>query len=205
MLLQMKTVKMKTGTVLDEPTINMKTFILVFMAIIWRRVMITSLIYCDHNKIKINQDVILKSLKYNIFSEAGIGHSLKPYIVKALKDGFLMPRFYTKNIYASRAIKLFIPAYEIVKEGNKFKELLFIKSYALYVADKISTEEKYDVTKDIELPTTQFKDIIGIGKKKCGCKLCELVDSWDIQTELIYSEDKYQNVIMKGLMIAMNS
>ena len=261
----MEKIKMKTGlSIPDEPSDNMKTFIFVFMCIIWRRVWITTAIYCEHNNIDLTKDVVLKALKYNIFSNAGIGNTLRPYIVKALTDGFLMPQFYEKNIYATRAVKLYKPAYSIIKANNREDELKFLKEYALSifkmeptmvndVADETKdalndiTENQNDTpnnsdssdfsdtnlsdtnlsdsnlsdSSDTNLSDTNLSDsnlgdttkeniedislddaFPGEIRQRCPCKLCELVDSWDVNMALIFSDDPFQNVVMRGLSIA---
>lgn len=228
----MKNIKMKTGIAApDEPSDNIKTFILVFMAIIWRRVWITTLIYSDHNEIKISKDIILKSLKFNIYSTAGIGNTLKPFIVKALKDGFLMPSDYKQNLYATRAIKLYKPAHDVIKMKNRDEEIKFIKEYALKVLNienkKVNDliEENKDTLDTIDKTNIysnnftssftssdnndknkleNFNSIIETEhQEKCSCKLCGLVNSWDINETLIFSSDPFQNTIMKGLLSAL--
>ena len=229
----MQNIKMRTGIALpNEPSLNIRTFLLTFMAIIWRRVWITTSIFCEHNKIKISSDVVFKCLKFNIFSDAGIGKSIKPYVRKAINEGFLMPGFYKKNIYATRAVKLYKPAYEIAKLKNRNAEIEFIKKYTLSVFDTGDknvnevVEETKDVINDIgksddnsktydsydsydpDSFDTSDSDINSgdnndefdpVNNQPCKCKMCELVDSWDVNISLIYSADPFQNVIMKGL------
>ena len=218
--------KIKIGTnVPNEPSLNIKTFILSFMAIIWRRVWITVSIYCEHNKIKITSETCLKCLKFNIFSDAGIGNTLKPYIIKALFDGFLMPKFYRKNIYAERAVKLYKKSYEISKLNDAEKEIEFIKKYALSVfknnKDKNNENdvinETNDMYNDISFINSDinnsdinnnnnntFLNICQNIKHECNCKMCKLVNSWDVNISLIYSDDHFKNIIMKGLTTALN-
>lgn len=186
---------------------NIKTFILVFMAIIWRRVLITSLIYCEHNKVKICKDIILKALKFNIYSPVGITNIIKPYINKALKDGFLMPRDYRKNIYVTRAIKLYKDGYDVIKSNVRLGEIDFLSNYALTI---FSTDEA-----DIKLVDEEKKDILEyvgddhlndiIDERICTCKLCDLVNSWDINEELVLTDDPFQHTVMKGLTIALDA
>ena len=234
----MENIKMKTGiSIPDEPSDNIKTFLLTFMCIIWRRVWITTAIYCEHNSIKINKDTVLKSLKYNIFSKAGIGNVLQPYITKALTDGFLMPQFYKKNLYATRAVKLFKPAYEIIRKKDKEAELNFLKDYALSVfkpdpaivsavkeetkdtlkdigssdpSDPVTDPSKTDpvtdpVTDPITDPSEHNSLFPGKIMERCPCKLCELVDSWDVNMDLVFSDDPFQNIVMKGLSDALTN
>ena len=302
----METIKMKPGLgIPDEPSDNTRTFVLAFMAIIWRRVWITTAIYCEHNNLNVNKSIVLKALKYNIFSQAGIGNTLKPYIIKALTDGFLMPQFYERNIYANRAIKLYKPAYAVIKKKNRHAEIQFLKNYAFKVFNMDSNsvtgvaDESKDVLMDINISTgknetksmeqsdassdnsydnsdepigdnlsgynsdeptgynsdepigdnsdeptgyisdepTGYNSDEPIGDNlsgyisdnltwdnlsgynsdepieehrsvdmdRCGCKLCELVDSWDINLALVYSNDLFRNVILKGLMTALDN
>ena len=230
---------------LYKPSDNIKTFMLIFMAIIWRRVWITSAIYCEHNKLNLSNDIVLKALKYNIFSDAGMESVLKPYITKAFSDGFLMPSFYEKNIYATKAVKLYKSAHDIIKSKNKFSKLLFLKEYALSIfkMDKGMVNEATEETKDAinidnksknnidtnnttnftsEYTSGDFSDTSGdsespdLNRKnndgvllpliidQCDCKLCKLVNSWDVNTSLIFS-DPFQNVLMFGLNIALKN
>ena len=153
----MEKINVKTGINLvqsdtepSEKDDNIKTFILVFMAIIWRRVWLTAAIYCEHNKLKLSNDIVVVSLKYNIYSNAGIGNVLKPYINKALVDGFLMPKIFKKNIYATRAVKLYKTAYNIIMSKNNKVELLFLKEYALSIfkMDRKSVKDVVEETRD---------------------------------------------------------
>ncbi len=226
---------MKTGAgVSNEPNDNIKTFILIFMAIIWRRVWITTVIYCEHNKVNISKNIILMALKFNIYSTAGIGSTLKPYITKAMIDGFLMPKFYKKNLYATRAVKLYKSAYEIVKKRNRYEEIKFLKDYAFKVFDiekKIMNdvaEESKDIIaaieksvklnnadnsldksvhgSDVTSDTSDYnveETVFIPNKDKCDCKMCQLVNSWDISVKLIFSDDPFQNAIMKALSSAL--
>ena len=231
----MESIKMKTGSRgSNEPNDNIKTFILIFMAIIWRRVWITTVIYCEHNKVNISKKIVLMALKFNTYSTAGIGNTLKPYITKAMIDGFLMPKFYEKNLYATRAVNLYKSGYEIVKKRNRYAEIKFLKDYAFKVFDienkvmnDVAEESKdtlaaiersvksnntdnsddnsdlgSDVTSDTSDDNIEETIFITNGDK-CYCKMCELVNSWDINENLIFSDDPFQNAIMKTLSSAL--
>lgn len=195
-----------------------KTFILSFIAIIWRRVWITSVIYSKHNNINISHIIILKCFKYNIFSDAGIANDIKPYITKALADGFLMPQFYRKNKNATKAINLFSQVYEIVKTNDKNKEYEFIRNYALEIFNnnELSREETQEITTNNSDPKNNheitsnnfdsesknninFNSII-ISNRICKCKLCEVIDSWDVNIDLIYSDDPFQTLLINILV-----
>jgi hypothetical protein len=215
----MDNVKIKTETAMSyELSDNIKTFILVFNGIIWRRVWITTVVYCEHNKVSISKNIVLMSLKFNIYANVGIYNTLKPYIRKALGDGFLMPNFYRENLYATRAVNLYKSGYEIVKKRNIYDEIKFLKDCAFKVFDSeniqsndileetndiissIEKSEKYDATKDISpINTIDEKLFPSYKKNMCRCKMCYLVNSWDISEGLIFSDDIFQNTIMKVL------
>ncbi len=217
---------MKTGQtgVTTEENLNdgLRTFALVFMAVIWRRVWITTTIYCEHNNKDLSKEILLKCLKYNILSDSGIGNTLKPYIKIAFTDGFIMPQVYKKNLYATRAIMMYKEALGIVKQHDPDLQRKFVKDYALSIfhldvtkvtesaaeiRDTIdNTFDSSDTNSsddDLSVPTTLS---FGLGSDRvnnsdmCKCKLCTLVNAWDINIALVYSEDPFQNIIMNGLM-----
>ena len=209
----METVQMKTGSNnLAEITAEQNAFILSFLAIIWRRVWITSMIYADHNNIAINSNIVLKCLKYNILAETGIGNLIKPFLIKALTSGFLMPKDYENNLYAQRAVKLFGEAYKICKKRDKSKEeeLKFVHNYASSVFQQIEPfladnfKESLDLMADVtKMPPLHNKDIDEALKRlniRHHCELCELIDLWNIKLELVHNDDPYTNVIMTGLL-----
>ena len=209
----MEKIKLKTGIAPSlEPSVNLKTFMLCFMAIIWRRVWITTFIYCNHNKINLTKDVVLKCLKYNIYSEAGIGNTLKPIIKIVIRDGFIMPQQHRDNLYATRAIFLYKKAYSVIKSNNRQKEIDFIQDYSMSLysnQDKDIEEATYETSDSLSLVNNKNEDESGssdssevsdnINMNWCDCKLCQLVNAWDINDDLIYSEDPFQNIILKGL------
>lgn len=234
----MEIVKIKTGIhIPDEPSLNIKTFLLVFSAIIWRRVWITAAIYCEHNNMKLDKPTVLKSLKFNVFSEFGIGSVIRPYIVKSLTDGFMMPQFYEQNFYATRAVKLFKPAFEIIKANDRDKEIKFIQDYSMCIFDinENKAEETANEIRDLveELEQSEQSErskgseriedksgdgiegnglesdnkklfvLLGSRKKDCVCRMCELVNSWDIESGLIYTEDQFQKIVYKGLITTL--
>lgn len=189
---------MKTGVRENkEVTLEQQAFILSFLAVIWRRVLITVYIYCDHNCITMSSNVVLKCLKYNVLAPTGIGNTLKPYITKALDVGFLMPEDYKSNIYVERAVKLFGDAYKIIKNNRK-DEMKFIHDYAA-----AAFEKTYKLLKK-EIEDTQFSDE-QIEQPKHSCKLCDLVQLWDINLGLVNSDDPFQNVLMYGLLRAFET
>lgn len=161
----------------DHPSDDIKTFLICFMRIIWGKIWSDSNIYSTYNNISLNYDIVLKTMKYHIFSEGGILISeLKPYIIKAMEDGFLMPKFYKQNNYVESAIQLYKSAYEIVKTKDRDKEIKFIINN--------------------NIPANDIDNNKIIDKNN----LCTLIDSWDINLNLIYSKDKFQNVTMLSLM-----
>ena len=212
-------------------TISVKTYSFIFTAILWRRVWITSIIYCEHNNIKMDKSIILKCLKYNVFSGAGIINIIKFYIDKALSDGFMMPQFYKENIYATKASELFRSAYEVINKKNIELETEFIKKYATSIFDsekdqnkekytKRKNEKKYRNKKNRKTVNIEKKNIELISETenilsiingqdteqnffsmiKHSCKLCDLIDSWDINTDLIFDCCPFQTKAMNILI-----
>lgn len=188
---------MKTGLKSDEISIEKQAFVLSFLAIIWRRVLITVYIYCQHNSVPISSNVVLKCLKYNILSPTGIGNTLKPYLSKALDVGFLMPEDYRGNVYAERAVKLFNETYTILKRNDR-SEMNFVHDYAASAFEKTNQFWKEE-TEDTIIPPENTNE------NDHSCKLCSLIDSWDVNLGLINSEDPYQNVLMYGALTAFDT
>jgi len=206
--------EMKTGTIeLNELQPDRYAFILSFLAVIWRRVWITAQIYSWHNFVDLDDGIVLKCLKYNILAPTGIGNTIKEYLTKALKTGFLMPKDYEKNIYAQRAIKLYSQAYKIASSKDRDSEIKFIHDYASSVFDLKSdlnnNNECIDTIKDIDKEKTieeiTILNILGDKNHNHNCKLCNQIEIWNIDLGLMHSEDPYQNVIMYGLLAALES
>ena len=163
-----------------------KTFILIFMAVIWRRVWILTAIYCRCKKLPIEKSHIGKVLNYTMYFDSGLANELKPYILKALEDGFLMPHFHRDNIYATRAINMFASGYDIVVKHKPQKE--FIIDYALSVFDDDNIDQLKNEREDI---LVKFDNTI---------KLCRVIDDWNIDYRLLYSDDNYKNIMIEFLM-----
>jgi len=213
--------EMKTGIKpLQEVTKEQNAFILSFLAIIFRRVWITAKIYSLHQNHPIDANMFLKCLKYNVLAETGIGNLLKPFLVKALTEGFLMPNDYKGNVYAERAVKLFGEAYKICTKHNhsKDEELNFIHGYAssalidMQNALLDNRKEALDLMADVTtVPNPSYDNLsddlenLSLSEKKHHCELCHLIDLWDLKMELIYSEDPYNNVIITGLLRALEN
>lgn len=168
-------------------SLESKTFVLSFMAVIWKQITNTVLIYCKHNKIRSDHTSIVRVMKYEIYSKTGIYENVKPYFVKALTDGFLMPCFYRSNTYATESVKLFESAYKIVKSNNQAKEIKFLKDHSANISGSKIENGKME-------------------NGKCVCNLCELIESWDINIDLLFIEndDMYRNRMMKTLLSAIN-
>ena len=174
---------------MSELSLDAKAFILSFMAIVWKRILITTSIYRKHTKNKNTKEIIIKVMKYEIYSDSGIYNNIKPYLGKAIEDGFLMPQFYKQNIYANESVKLFEKSYEIVRENDRAKEISFLKKYS-------------SIQKSI-IPFDVFP--VKLQGDKCICNFCQLIDSWDINIDLLYSDDYNQNNLMKSLIYAINT
>lgn len=160
--------------------LNLKSFTLIFSSILWRRILITGIIYCKHNNELLNKNVLLKSLNYNIYSNTGLLNHLKPYIKKILTDGFLFPKLYKKCIYLSKGIKMYSEAYRIINENDPFKKLNFIIDFSF---DVFSLNEK-----SVESIDKESHDIFKLLRH---CNLNETFDSLTITNSLNNSFESF--------------
>jgi len=157
-------------------------FILAWTASIWKRILRCAYLYSEHQNIPINNDIILKSLKYNLLSSTGIVKELLPSLKKALIQGFLMPKEYEDNKYVKRAVKMFGEAYKI--SMSETGELEFIKKHAS-VFDK-------DEDKDILNVKTEAEE--------SHCSFCKLMDVWNIDLGIYEFKDNFQIIILYSLL-----
>lgn len=162
-----------------------RTFMLIFTTIIWKRIWIIVAIYCRCKKIQISRKEIYKVLNYTIFSESGLANKLKIYILKALDDGFLMPHFHKDNIYVSQAIHMFKDGYNVVIKNGSEKEFIIKHALNVFDSDEDLNNERDDIIKNFNNQT----------------KLCNILDDWDIDPRLLYSNDDYKNIIMNTLIL----
>ena len=153
------------------------TFILCFITIIWKRIFISVMLYSEQKQIPESKEILMKCIKYNLLAPTGFLSIIRPYLNKALEQGFLMPKDYQDNSYVKKAIYLFREAYDICKlsrfdeEYRKTKEKEFILEQCCQIfSDLESTErEKQDIRKDI----AQFPEV--------KQSFTELADTWDLQ------------------------
>lgn len=157
-------------------------FILAWTAVIWKRILRCAYLYSEHQNIPINNDVILKCLKYNLLSPTGIVQEIMPSLEKALTQGFLMPKEYEKNKYVKSAIKLFGDTYKISKDQKGEKE--FIKNYSSQVSEKDDS------------------DILNVKaeNKDSHCSFCYFIDVWDIQLGLYEFPNSYYVILLYTLL-----
>lgn len=166
------------------------SFLLCFTAIIWKRIFSCLIVYRKDKSIPLNSNDILKCLKYNLLASTGLVEQLKPYIIKALINNFLMPKDYEDNIYVKNAIQLFSQAYRISELQNKKKEIEFIHSYASKAFLESAENEQ------------EIKDLIN----DCvNDKIVELIDLWDVELALVNSDDPYFNLMEYYLLMALNN
>ena len=157
-----------------------KAFLLCFTAVIWRRIFCTMILYNNLRKLPSDSENLLKCLKYNLLAPTGFVNEIKPYILKTLKNGFLMPGDYKDNMYVKRAIKLFGDAYQIYKKGgNNKEEKKFVSSYISDVFFNSFNEKNQEII-----------DCINTGTEN----ICDLIDSWDIELGLV-PPDPYIDLI----------
>ena len=172
------------------------SFLLCFTAIIWKRIFSCLVVYCEHKSIALNSNDILKCLKYNLLAPTGLVERLKPYIIKALINNFLMPKDYEDNVYVKNAIKLFSQAYRISELHNKKKEIEFIHSYASKAF--LESAENEQEIKDL------ITDVVN-DKNTDFDKIVNLIDLWDVELGLVNSDDPYFNLMKYYLLMALNN
>lgn len=178
-------------------------FCLSWSAIILKRILTCTYLYCDHQKIDIDSTVFLKCLKYNLFAPTGIVAELVPYLQKAFKQGFLMPKEYNDNECVKKAIRLFGEAYRLTtvrdKEIQKREAGLFLEK----ILESFSSEvkNKKEITAILNLPDFFTKE------NPHQCSFCQLVDSWDINLALFSSDSKYHAILLYTLisLLQLNS
>lgn len=179
-----------------------ETFILIFSAIIWRRVHVTAFIYADHNKIKLSENILRKALKFNVFSDAGLVNQLRLYMEKAFTDGFLMPQISRQNRYATIAVTLFSKVYSSSEN--------FIKKYVREIEAEELKQEMEIITEINDAIDPNIAKVIALSDvsnsssdNKCLCRVCELVDSWDINDGILFlgvKMDGIQQIIWDKLI-----
>jgi hypothetical protein len=212
---------------------NTNALILCFSAIIWKRIFSCLFVYAKYKNIPLSTTDLLKCLKYNLLAPTGLVQKLRPYLLKALTDGFLMPQDSEKDPYVKKAISLFGEAYKVALKEDKKQETHFIHKYA----SNIFSDEDYsiaqneveavDLIKDIysnipkdiysnipkdiysNIPKDIYsnipKDIYSNIDEDVYIKYCELIDAWDVDLSLAYSDDPYFNLLKISLLSAINS
>ena len=177
---------------------GIQTFILLFSAIIWRRVYVTAFIFSNHNGISLSPQIIQQCLKFTLFSEVGLVNQLRPYMEKAFTDGFMMPQLSRQNRYANIASKLFSKVYaQLSEKGNNF-----IAEYAQQIEDEELQQEIAIITEINDVIDPNIAKVIALSDKNfqeyCTCRVCELVKSWDIHNDILFlglNPDKIQTLI----------
>lgn len=192
---------------MDLNNLDIRTFVLIFTSIIWRRIWVSTYVYSKHNKIKISTNVLLKSLKFNIFSDAGIVHQLKYYIDIALKDGFILPNISRNNKYATIAVNIFKKAYKSIKKG---KEDSFIQKYGLSILGtnkKENDKEDNNNTNEKELLEEINLSLFDETCMNGTCRMCQLINSWDINEAILFLGDvsEFQIIVWNKLIHIMPS
>ena len=161
-------------------------FLLSFLTLVWKKVYISALYYSDLKGIPLTGYVLLKSVKYHLFSDLGILKEIKPYFEKALENGFLMPNETRENKDVSEAILLFGEAYSIYykfKDSKKKEELE--KSFLLQHASNFSYEEEIS-----KIPKEEF---------------LETMEVWDVDIGLLETQDKIVKLFEISLFLIINS
>jgi len=180
-----------------------EAFILAWSASIWKRIWRCIFLYCDHQNVPISSNIMLKCLKYNLLCPTGIVSQLLPYLEKAFRQGFLMPKEYEGNEYVKRAIRLFGEAYKIVQtqEVNLKEKQNFIKDYCSTLCIDKEEDRKKEEADIISFPNYKCNNDDNKNNKnnKHECSFCELVDAWDIDLSLYVPSSDLHALIFKSL------
>ena len=182
---------------------ELEIFLLIFCAIIWERSIKCTNLYCKIKSERTRIDVLFKCLKYNMMAPTGLLSTMRPFLAKIYKNGFLLPSEYKHNKYVEKSIKLYREGYEHLKywpeyevNYNKFiynyinKEIQEVKiqeevrikeEKEIEEIEEIEIEELEEVEKEIE------EDILG---KKVELKIREKVEIKEEIKEDIKQEEK---------------
>ena len=182
--------------------IEKNTFLLCFLRIIWRRIFCCLVLYCEHNRTPPTSNIVLKCLKYNLLSPTGIVRKIKPYLIKAFTQGFLMPKEFRTNKYVKKSVKMFEEAYKISKlKDNEIKNKEEIKFIYSYASRAFSDEEPYIFENEQE-SIDCMKDLLIDPRYKIDkhCYFCELIEAWDIEIGLVKYKDFYDELITCSLL-----
>ena len=93
-----------------------------------------------------------------------------------------MPQYYKTNTYVTQAIELFKPAYNMIKTQPNDEQ---------YIDFIIENSDEVDISND-DIETT------------CECNMCRLINSWDINSSLLYSTNPFKNIVLKRLSWIIN-
>ena len=170
-------------------------FCLCWSATILKRILTCTYLYCEHQKIDIDASSFLKCLKYNLFAPTGVVAELVPYLQKAFKQGFLMPKEYNNNECVKKAIRLFGEAYRLTnikdQETQKKEASIFLEK----VLESFSTEikNKKEIASILNLPGFFSRE------NPHDCLYCQTVDSWDLDFSLFTTDSKYHAILLYTL------
>lgn len=188
---------MKTGGNLENENFGSikSAFLISFVAVVWRRVWLTAIVYCHHNKKQVSDDEILKCLKFHIFSPLGIGHQIKFALLKSLLLEHLDPED-CDNEHVCNAVQIYPEAYRIVLSGDEVDQHNFISTYAREI---ISTERK-NVLK-LVLQIKSLEKEYGTTEDHTLCNLCSSIEEYShVNVRSKNSTDPYWNIIIEGLL-----
>ena len=176
----------------EELSDSKKTFLLLFIGIIWREAYKTSFEYCRHNYTPVTKKAVISSLKFNVFSSNGFVTLINKYIQKGLKDGFLMPQTYNEVGQIRDAVMRYKEAYDIIiiadDEIRSEKEIEFIKSFTDI---NLSHDNRFDSL------TSLF------GTDTCRCKTCIKIISWGKNNK--ESKDWFRDIVIYRLTYIINT
>ncbi len=175
-------------------------FLISWSAIVLKRIVRCSYLYCEHQKIDLDAKVLLKSLKYNLFAPTGIVFQLIPYLEKALKNGFLMPKEYSDNDAVKKAVRLFGDAYRISQISDIENQKKEANTFLIKVLETFKESDNEKENKEI-LSIPNFKR----SENPHSCTLCELIDAWDIDVSLCNFHTHAHSLLLYTLLQILSS
>lgn len=156
-----------------------ETLLLCFTAEVWKQIWLKCRIYSYYKRIDIDINLLWKSFKFNLFSPVGAFFTLRPYLIKGLQQGFLMPGECSKE--AERSVLLFSRIYEI----NKFSSICYEKSENTKLKEFFLEQclSAFEISY-FSFIFLDLKNIEGNDKHEKLSNLCNLMDAWDVNLDL---------------------
>ena len=187
---------MKTGFVLGATPENYfpETFFIIYLvlaAILRRCGFKDCVLYSLHSKRVFNQEMFDAGVIFNLYSEYGVGKSLKPLLIELFSTIGLDPEKNRFNVFFQEIVRLTPVAVNIVRSKDPIIETSWMMKYAMEmepVKDDIANERilrMADLLYDI--PSSEEEDIYTDSEED---SYTSDTDEYDIDTEEIDDEIK---------------